>query len=444
MSSFNDLFTAFASEKEIINVPIAELHDNRFHTFKPMPPDRFASLKKSVFEIGVVNPLLCRPLPENASEYEIIAGHTRKRVAQELHISALPVIVRNYTDDEARIIMFDTNIQRGDMLPSELAYGLKCKYEAIENPEEEYIYVESDKVPPIITKQQFEEVGQLLEKRSAESPIACYQKNKEFYKKDLWAKKMMCQCGSSIETRNVYNKQKKFYGYICCRRKRFGSKDARKEKGLSTEVGCNAPPLIRWKLQMIIRKILSRLWTSRQEAVFSAIGIIQTNINLINVKKVNQNAEVRRIKDGINKAIDLRIAGEITKEELEDYRRNAEQQINKISRLVMQKEKTEKSLKKVQNFMEESLDFSKPIVPDAIIERIVHLVVLNIDGSFDWYLDWGYEIPSVELSSLPEHRKLVDQFTIGYDEAAEYAALVGESVRRYQYKDLDVRVYMIV
>ena len=165
---------------------------------------------------------------------------------------------------------------------------------------------------------------------------------------------------------------------------------------------------------------------------------------MINVKKVNQNAEVRRIKDGINKAIDLRIAGEITKEELEDYRRNAEQQINKISRLVMQKEKTEKSLKKVQNFMEESLDFSKPIVPDAIIERIVHLVVLNIDGSFDWYLDWGYEIPSVELSSLPEHRKLVDQFTIGYDEAAEYAALVGESVRRYQYKDLDVRVYMIV
>ncbi len=133
MSSFNDLFTAGASEKEIINVPIEELHDNRFHTFKPMPPDRFASLKKSVSEIGVVNPLLCRPLPENASEYEIIAGHTRKRVAQELHISELPVIVRNYTDDEARIIMFDTNIQRGDMLPSELAYGLKCKYEAMKH-----------------------------------------------------------------------------------------------------------------------------------------------------------------------------------------------------------------------------------------------------------------------------------------------------------------------
>lgn len=129
MSSFNDLFTAGASEKEIINVPIEELHDNRFHTFKPMPPDRFAALKKSVSEIGVVNPLLCRPLPENASEYEIIAGHTRKRVAKELHINELPVIVRNYTDDEARIIMFDTNIQRGDMLPSELAYGLKCKYE---------------------------------------------------------------------------------------------------------------------------------------------------------------------------------------------------------------------------------------------------------------------------------------------------------------------------
>lgn len=379
--------------------------------------------------------------------YDLYAsGQGIKRIAGELELQK-----RRCSDGQLGVWHPNTirRILKNPIYCGILTYGKSrsnnyLEKKRIENPEEEYIYVESDKVTPIITKQQFEEVGQLLEKRSAESPIACYQKNKEFYKKDLWAKKMMCQCGSSIETRNVYNKQKKFYGYICCRRKRFGSKDARKEKGLSTEVGCNAPPLIRWKLQMIIRKILSRLWTSRQEAVFSAIGIIQTNINLINVKKVNQNAEVRRIKDGINKAIDLRIAGEITKEELEDYRRNAEQQINKISRLVMQKEKTEKSLKKVQNFMEESLDFSKPIVPDAIIERIVHLVVLNIDGSFDWYLDWGYEIPSVELSSLPEHRKLVDQFTIGYDEAAEYAALVGESVRRYQYKDLDVRVYMIV
>lgn len=133
MSSFNDLFTAGASENEIINVPLESLHDNRFHTFKPMPADRFASLKKSVAEIGVVNPLLCRPLPENAAEYEIIAGHTRKSVAQELHIRELPIIVRNYTDDETRIIMFDTNIQRGDMLPSELAYGLKCKYEAMKH-----------------------------------------------------------------------------------------------------------------------------------------------------------------------------------------------------------------------------------------------------------------------------------------------------------------------
>lgn len=375
-----------------------------------------------------------------------LSGKGVKRIANELELQK-----RKCANGELGVWHPNTvrRILKNPIYCGILTYGKSrsnnyLEQKRIDNSEEEYIYVESDKVPPIITKEKFEEVKQLLEKRSAETVLACYRKNKAFSPKDLWVKKMMCQCGSRIETRNSYKRKKKFYGYVCCRRKRFGSKDARREKGLSTEVGCDTPQIIRWKLQMIIRKILSRLWTTRQEAVFSAIGIIQTNINLMNVRKVNQNAEVRRIKDGINKAIDLRVAGEITKEELEDYRRNAELQIKKISDIVIQKEKPKKSLREVQNFMEESLDFSKPVVPDAVIERIVHLVVLNIDGSSDWYLDWGYEIHSVEFSSLPEHRRLVDQFTIGYDEAAEYAAMVDESVRSYQYKDLEVRVYMIV
>ncbi len=376
-----------------------------------------------------------------------LSGKGIKNIANELELNK-----RRCTDGSLGVWHPNTilRILKNPIYCGILTYGKSrsnnyLEQKRVKNPEEEYIYVESDKVPPIITKEQFTEVKRLREIRSAESSIASYQKNKKEYPKDLWAQKMMCQCGSKVEARNVYSNRKNiFYGYICRRRRRFGSRDARRKKGLSTDVGCDTPPTIRWKLQMVIRKILSRIWTSRQEAVFGAIGIIQTNMNLLSIRDANQTAEVRKLKEKINKAIDLRIAGEITKEEFEEYRLRTEMKIKEINDHAIQKTNAGKSLKKVQNFMEETLDFSKPLIPESIIERIVHLIVLNYDGSSDWYLKWGYEVSSTEFKDLADHRELVDQFVIGYEEAAEYAEMVNESVRAYQYIDMEVRVYMLV
>ena len=65
--------------------------------------------------------------------YEIIAGHRRKRGSERAGKSEMPVIVRNYTDDEATIIMVDFNIQREDILPSEKAKAYCMKYEAMKH-----------------------------------------------------------------------------------------------------------------------------------------------------------------------------------------------------------------------------------------------------------------------------------------------------------------------
>lgn len=80
---------------------------------------------------GVLMPGIARPRAEGG--YELIAGHRRKRGSELAGRSEMPIIVRNYTDDEATIIMVDSNIQREDILPSEKAKAYKMKFEAMKH-----------------------------------------------------------------------------------------------------------------------------------------------------------------------------------------------------------------------------------------------------------------------------------------------------------------------
>ena len=82
----------------------------------------------SIREYGVLSPLLARPTVEG---YEIVSGHRRRSAALKLGLEKLPVLVREMTDDEAIILMVDSNIQRENLLPSEKAFAYKMKLEAM-------------------------------------------------------------------------------------------------------------------------------------------------------------------------------------------------------------------------------------------------------------------------------------------------------------------------
>ena len=86
-------------------------------------------LAASIREKGVVNPALVRPKPEGG--YEMVAGHRRKFASELAGKAVMPCIVRNLTDDEATIIMVDSNLQREKVLPSEKAFAYKMKLDAM-------------------------------------------------------------------------------------------------------------------------------------------------------------------------------------------------------------------------------------------------------------------------------------------------------------------------
>ena len=134
LSSFDDLFgtqEASTGTEQVQEIPLCELHEFRGHPFKVLDDEKMQETVESIKNYGVLMPGIARPRAEDG--YEIIAGHRRRHGCELAGLSTMPMFVRDYTDDEATIIMVDTNIQREDILPSEKARAYSMKYEAMKH-----------------------------------------------------------------------------------------------------------------------------------------------------------------------------------------------------------------------------------------------------------------------------------------------------------------------
>lgn len=134
LPSADDLFSteeerAEARLEKVVNLSPAEISDFPNHPFKVRMDAAMQEMAESVKQYGVLVPTLVRPKPEGG--YEMVAGHRRKKAADLAWLTEIPCIVRQLTDDEATIIMVDSNLQREQILPSEKAFAYKMKLDAM-------------------------------------------------------------------------------------------------------------------------------------------------------------------------------------------------------------------------------------------------------------------------------------------------------------------------
>ena len=134
MTPLDDLFATDESRAEaqlekVVTLNPADISDFPNHPFKVKQDEAMAEMIDSVKQYGVLVPALVRPKADGG--YEMVAGHRRKCAATLAGITEMPCIVRNLTDDEATIIMVDSNLQRETILPSEKAFAYKMKLEAM-------------------------------------------------------------------------------------------------------------------------------------------------------------------------------------------------------------------------------------------------------------------------------------------------------------------------
>ena len=115
--------------ESVREIPLEEISDFPNHPFKVKMDESMADMAESVKQYGVLVPVLVREKPEGG--YEMIAGHRRKMASELAEKKEIPCIVRDLTDDEAIIIMVDSNLQREQILPSEKAFAYKLKLDAM-------------------------------------------------------------------------------------------------------------------------------------------------------------------------------------------------------------------------------------------------------------------------------------------------------------------------
>ena len=134
LASVDDLFSTEASRadaqrEKVLEVPLSELHPFKNHPFQVRDDEAMLETAESVRQHGVLVPAIARPDPNGG--YELIAGHRRRRASELAGRETMPVIIRDLDDDQATIIMVDSNLQRESLLPSERAFAYKMKLEAM-------------------------------------------------------------------------------------------------------------------------------------------------------------------------------------------------------------------------------------------------------------------------------------------------------------------------
>ncbi len=132
----DDLFTTQEQRddkkrEKVMDIDLSMIDDFPNHPFKVLENEDFRKLSESISESGVLVPTLVRPKPDG--RYEMVSGHRRKKASEYAGRETLPCIVRELTDDEATIIMVDSNLHREKILPSEKAYAYKMKLEALKH-----------------------------------------------------------------------------------------------------------------------------------------------------------------------------------------------------------------------------------------------------------------------------------------------------------------------
>ena len=117
--------------KSPVNIPVSKIHPFEGNPYKVLDNDEMNNLICSIQQQGILTPIVVRPLENTDDEYELISGHRRMRASQKAGLETVPAFIYAVSRDEAAIMLVDSNLHREHILPSEKAFALKLKMEAM-------------------------------------------------------------------------------------------------------------------------------------------------------------------------------------------------------------------------------------------------------------------------------------------------------------------------
>lgn len=280
-----------------------------------------------------------------------------------------------------------------------------------------YIYVKGD-WEPIITEEHWKEVQRICNEKSSKLEIGGSIKMKgKRTSDDIWLKKLRCSCGSSYR-KNKWRRNKgngeDIFGYQCYNQVNNGSAKFREKYGITTEGFCDIPMVADWKLHFMVKRILEKLWTDRQETVEEAIRLIkcnyipEKNAALDKMQISNLETKIKKNEERIKRLLEMRMDNEISKDEylglkerLESENQSYRIKLEKKENIEENKEDLDSKLAEIRETLKMIIDFSGDRIDDNIINKLVHQIIptgnnkfkciLNLLGNDKCYLICGVD-----------------------------------------------------
>ena len=325
----------------------------------------------------------------------------------------------------------------------------------INRDESTHLYIKGN-FEPIVSEELWEKCRQIRESKAMKIKSYGGKERVVGFKpsNDIWVKKMKCRCGSSFR-RCKWHKNKSgelIYGYQCYNQLNNGSKKIRESAGISTEGYCDMGTIGDWKIDMMAQKIFQGLCGERRECINRSYSIYENNFRAKGNNSNNQKevllSKIEKSKVKLNNLTNMRMEGEISKEEYQECRQKVTDEIatfqKKLKALVEEKKEPDPavikmSLDEFAAILIEKIDFNAPIIDRGIIEQFVEKIVPRNTLEFDWYLNL---IPHIFEDNSSTGYNEVWTFVINFDEAEKYRKLRGGFLRKNQWRDLTVHVFV--
>ncbi len=217
---------------------------------------------------------------------------------------------------------------------------------------------------------------------------------------DVWLRKLRCACGSTFRKNKWRTNQRgdTVFGYQCYNQVNNGSKSFREKNGLDTDGYCDIRMIGDWKLDLMAKKIFETIWTDKKEAVLEAYKILEecyqsdSNKNKATVSAIQ--GKISRATTRMNNLIAMRADGEISKEQFQNLRQEAEKELatlnEELNRLNAVSDEAAEALDitAIEAGLNEVIDFSGSQINESIIEKFVSRITPIDNGHYRWDLNF--------------------------------------------------------
>ena len=274
---------------------------------------------------------------------------------------------------------------------------------------------------------------------------------------DKWGSKLVCSCNNNSHYKKMKWRTNKdgetYWGYTCYNYVNNKSKASREKNNLDTTGFCGVKSITDWKLDMQLIMILKRLWDNPKETINVLVEEITDSYTedncIMDVDKARLLREKSRISARLETLLDMRLDGGIDNEsfsikqqQLKDRLEQLEQELkSRETTIVVEKtEDVSSTISKVTEVLEEMCDLGQKKVDSKLVDSLIRRITPTEDGTYKWYIKT--ELDEQECTFSEDNYILYDNFTIDFDTARAFRKSHGNYLRKNQYEDLKVEVYV--